>query len=76
MKIDILTVSCPSKRGIVAAISTYLAANGCAIHDAAQFEDHETQTFFMRVSFASEEGKSLTEVAAGFAATAATWQMD
>ena len=29
MKTYTLTVSCPSRRGIVAAITTYLARNGC-----------------------------------------------
>lgn len=76
MKTNILRVSCPSRRGIVAAISTYLAGMGCAIHDSSQFDDLETMTFFMRVSFASEEGKSLAEVADGFAEIAAKWEMD
>ena len=76
MKTDILTVSCPSRRGIVAAISTYLARMGCSIQDSSQFDDLETSTFFMRVSFTSEEGCGLDEIAQGFAPTAAEWAMD
>ncbi|HEY0212045.1 MAG TPA: formyltetrahydrofolate deformylase, partial [Paenirhodobacter sp.] len=33
-----LTVTCPTKRGIVAAISTYLAGKGCNITDSSQFD--------------------------------------
>lgn len=52
----VLTVSCKSTRGIVAAISGYLAAKGCNIVDSSQFDDLGTGKFFMRVSFISEEG--------------------
>ncbi len=52
----VLTVSCKSTRGIVAAISGYLAAKGCNIVDSSQFDDLGTGRFFMRVSFISEEG--------------------
>jgi len=58
----ILTVSCPTTRGIVANISTYLADNGCNIVDSSQFDDLETGKFFMRVTFISEEGVSLPEL--------------
>lgn len=49
-----LTVTCQSRRGIVAAISTFLAEFGCNIIDSSQFDDMETNRFFMRVSFVSE----------------------
>lgn len=51
-----LTVSCRSTRGIVAAISNYLAEQGCNIVDSSQFDDLDAGMFFMRVSFISEEG--------------------
>jgi formyltetrahydrofolate deformylase len=38
----VLTVTCKSTRGIVAAISGYLAAKGCNIIDSAQFDDLDT----------------------------------
>jgi formyltetrahydrofolate deformylase len=52
----VLTVSCRSTRGIVAAVSGYLAEKGCNIVDSSQFDDLETGAFFMRVSFISEDG--------------------
>ncbi|WP_306030804.1 ACT domain-containing protein, partial [Stappia sp. MMSF_3263] len=60
-----LTVTCRSTRGIVAAISTYLAENGCNITDSAQFDDRETGNFFMRVSFNSETGTTLEQLSDG-----------
>ncbi|MBU1279064.1 MAG: formyltetrahydrofolate deformylase [Alphaproteobacteria bacterium] len=51
-----LTVTCPTSRGIVAAISTFLSDMGCNITDSSQFDDVETGKFFMRISFISEDG--------------------
>ncbi len=62
----VLTVTCKSTRGVVAAISTYLAEKGCNIIDSSQFDDLDTGKFFMRVSFISEEGVSLAEIKEGF----------
>lgn len=62
----ILTVSCKSSRGIVAAISGYLSEKGCNIVDSSQFEDLDTGQFFMRVSFTSEEGASQSDIHEGF----------
>ncbi|NNH60992.1 formyltetrahydrofolate deformylase [Rhizobium laguerreae] len=76
MKSFVLTVSCKSTRGIVAAISSYLADKGCNIIDSSQFDDLDTGKFFMRVSFISEEGLSGTDIDAGFAAVAAPFEMD
>jgi formyltetrahydrofolate deformylase len=70
-----LTVTCDSKRGIVAAIAGFLAANGCNISDSAQFDDIETGRFFMRVTFLSEEGRGLEELRADFAPTAREFGM-
>ena len=47
----ILTLSCPDRPGIVAAVSTLLFEAGCNILDAQQFNDVETGRFFMRVVF-------------------------
>jgi formyltetrahydrofolate deformylase len=70
-----LTVACPTKRGIVAAIANYLADQGCNITDSSQFDDTLTGQFFMRVSFASQEGKDLATLEKDFAATAKTFAM-
>ncbi len=71
-----LTVTCPSTRGIVAAIAGYLADQGCNITDSAQFDDPETGRFFMRVGFVSEQGTDLARLRAGFAATAGRFGME
>src|SRR3954469_20705933 len=47
----VLTLSCPNKPGIVAAVSTRLFEVGCNILDAQQYDDLETGSFFMRVVF-------------------------
>ena len=70
-----LTVTCLSKRGIVAAISTFLATNGCNITDSSQFDDQETGRFFMRVSFVPEQGADLDKLNEDFAASAAEFDM-
>ena len=70
-----LTVTCPSRRGIVAAIATYMAANGCNITDSSQFDDTETGNFFMRVSFTAETGKELGPLDDGFVETAEEFGM-
>jgi formyltetrahydrofolate deformylase len=47
----VLTLSCADRPGIVAAIASLLADNGCNITDSAQFGDVKSGRFFMRVSF-------------------------
>lgn len=61
----VLTVTCQSTRGIVAAVSALLADMGCNIVDSSQFDDLGTGRFFMRVSFISEEGESLESLTSG-----------
>jgi formyltetrahydrofolate deformylase len=75
MKSYVLTVSCNSTRGIVAAISGYLTAQGCNIVDSSQFDDLQTGLFFMRVSFISEEGVAEAEIQEGFQPIAQTFGM-
>ncbi len=61
----ILTLSCPDRPGIVAAVSTLLFEAGCNILDAQQFNDVETGQFFMRVVFARlDESRPYEAVAA------------
>jgi formyltetrahydrofolate deformylase len=66
MKSYVLTVSCTSTRGIVAAIANYLADQGCNITDSSQFDDLGTGQFFMRISFISEQGVSQEQLIDGF----------
>lgn len=71
-----LRVRCPSTRGVVAALSTYLAEQECNITDSAQFDDLESGNFFMRVSFKSEGGVSLDALRAGLEPIAAKFSME
>lgn len=71
----VLTASCASTRGIVAAVSGYLADQGCNITDSSQFDDLETGNFFIRVRFSSEAGVSLDDLQDGFTAVADTLGM-
>ena len=71
----ILTVQCASRRGIVAAISAFLAENGCNITDSAQFDDDNAGQFFTRISFRSEEGASLGVLKEAFAPIAQPFAM-
>ncbi|AEG94777.1 formyltetrahydrofolate deformylase [Ramlibacter tataouinensis] len=48
----ILTLSCPDRPGIVHAVSGFLYERGGNIEEAAQYNDHGTGLFFMRVRFA------------------------
>ncbi|WP_319824629.1 formyltetrahydrofolate deformylase [Thalassovita sp.] len=70
-----LTVKCQSTRGIVAAIATFLAEQGCNIADSHQHDDFETGSFFMRVSFRSEKGATLASLTEAFAAAAQDFDM-
>ncbi len=51
----ILTLSCPDRMGIVHAVSGFLLDNGGNIEEAAQYNDHDTGLFFMRVQFACDK---------------------
>ncbi len=76
MKSYVLTVSCLSTRGIVAAITGYLADKGCYIVDSSQFDDLQTSLFFMRLTFASQEGATTEELEKGFVPVADKFAMN
>ncbi|MFC0199707.1 formyltetrahydrofolate deformylase [Paracoccus rhizosphaerae] len=76
MKSYTLRVTCASTRGIVAAISGFLADAECNITDSAQFDDVETGRFFMRVSFRSEGAATLESLREGFDNIAARFGME
>lgn len=55
-----LTLTCPNRPGIVAAVSTYIFELGGNIEEAQQFDDKASKRFFMRVSFSCvADSKSL-----------------
>jgi formyltetrahydrofolate deformylase len=73
----VLTLSCPDRPGIVSAVSTFLANSGQNILDAQQFDDVETNKFFMRVVFtAADLAVELAALKTGFAAIAERFAMD
>jgi formyltetrahydrofolate deformylase len=53
----ILTLSCPDRRGIVAAVSGFLAQADCFIQESANFGDPLSGTFFQRVVFSTDGTK-------------------
>src|SRR5690349_2208508 len=52
----VLTLSCADRPGIVAAVTTELAALNANISESNQFWDRETGTFFMRLAFSAPDG--------------------
>lgn len=70
----VLTLSCPDRPGVVAAVSSLLSRHGCNITESQQFGDRESERFFMRVQFTAPVGED--EVRAGFAALASDLRME
>ena len=65
-----LTLNCPNRPGIVAAIATGLFDSGANITQAQQYDDVATGQFFMRVEFDVPEGgnePALRDLLAGLA---------
>jgi formyltetrahydrofolate deformylase len=58
----VFTLSCPDRPGIVAAVTTELAALACNIAESNQFWDRETGQFFMRLAFTAPEGVGRLEL--------------
>ncbi|MFC5179759.1 formyltetrahydrofolate deformylase [Actinomadura harenae] len=76
----VLTLSCPDRPGIVAAVSGALAERGCNILESQQFGDRDTATFFMRVQFAAPGDVDADGLHAAFAALGTElgldWRLD
>jgi len=74
----VLLVQCPDARGVVAAVSTYLADTVCSITESHQFNDKATGKFFMRVVFVFEgsEPFDLARLEERFAAIAARFAIE
>ena len=71
----ILVLSCPDRKGIVAAVANFLAGHDASIVDSSQFNDASTDQFTMRVDFVSESGLTLDEVRSAFEPIARTFRM-
>ncbi|ELK3538121.1 formyltetrahydrofolate deformylase [Pseudomonas aeruginosa] len=74
----IIRISCPAVSGIVAAVTTYLAEQGCYISEMAQFDDEGSGRFFMRAVFRFNEGLAgdIGAIETGFADVAGRFDMD
>jgi formyltetrahydrofolate deformylase len=73
-----LVLKCPDTKGVVAAVSGYLAANDASIAESSHFNDTVGDRFFMRTEF-RQYGPgmpSLADLEAGFAPIAADFAMD
>ena len=72
----VLTLSCPNKPGIVAGVSAYLFGESCNILDAQQYDDTQSNVFFMRVVFNLVGETPFEKISAGFADLAKTFNMN
>ena len=70
----VLTLSCPDRPGIVAAVAGLIAEHGGNITESQQFGDPETGQFFMRVQVTASA--SFDDLAAAFGALAPRFAMD
>jgi formyltetrahydrofolate deformylase len=52
----VVTLTCEDKPGIVAAVTTELAAIGANIAESNQFWDRQTNQFFLRIAFTAPDG--------------------
>jgi formyltetrahydrofolate deformylase len=71
----VLTLSCPDRIGIVAAVSTFLLHRRCNIVDSAQFGDAALQRFFMRVCFDADDAASVDALTEAFSPVAREFTM-
>ena len=73
----VLVLSCPDRRGIVAAVSALLFEHGANIEESQQFDDVRTDQFFMRIRFSVEiGGPTLPQWQSLFAPVATSHEME
>ena len=61
-----LTLRCPSRGGVMHAISSFLYSHGCEVLDHQQFDDPITHTLFVRTEFASARQSGSEQLSAAF----------
>jgi len=72
-----LLITCPDRSGIVAAVASFLHAEGCNIVDADQHTDGAAGIFFQRIVFEHPELESrATSIEEAFGDIAGTYDMD
>lgn len=72
----VLTLKCPDRIGIVAAVATALTSLECNIHESQQYGDAKSRTFFMRIAFDPPAGRSFDEIHAALAPIAERFEMN
>ncbi|ATE65737.1 formyltetrahydrofolate deformylase [Rhizorhabdus dicambivorans] len=71
-----LRLQCDDRPGLVAHVAGYLAAHGCNITEAQQFDDVTNNRFFMRVKFVAGGDSSLESLREGFSAAGSDMDLD
>ena len=61
-----LTLRCPSRSGIMHAVSSFLYSHGCEVIDHRQFDDPISQSLFVRTEFASARASTTDELTTAF----------
>src|SRR6185312_1974614 len=72
----VLTLACPDRKGIVAAVSRFLVEQDCNILDSAQFGDPENGRFFLRMVFHAERPADAMRLREAFRPIAKTFDME
>lgn len=72
----VLRVKCKDKPGIVAAVSSTLSNAECNIEESAQFNDHLSGQFFMRVVFSPLTDSAQQNFCRNFLNAAENFEMD
>ncbi len=74
---NVLILSCPDQRGIVATVTALLFEHGANIEESQQFQDPRTAQFFMRIRFSVDiGGPSAQRWRALFAPVGTVYDMD
>jgi formyltetrahydrofolate deformylase len=71
----VLTLACPDRKGIVAAVSRFLVEQDCNILDSAQFGDPDNGRFFLRMVFHAERPTDAAQLHEAFRPIAETFDM-
>jgi formyltetrahydrofolate deformylase len=71
----VLTIKCPDRIGIVAAVATRLTDLQCNIEESQQFGDPGAHTFFMRIAFDTPATNSVEDIRAELAPIAERFEM-
>lgn len=72
----VLVLSCPDRPGVVAAVAAHIFACGGNILESSQYNDPETDRFFLRTVFVLADNARAPDLAAGFDRLKAEFAMD